>query len=139
MAGRYLAWLEAHADGDESTASAADGTLADMAWTAGVGRTHFEHRAGLVFCDEASLRAGLAAVAAGEPAPGCDLPDPLGVRPEGGADVLAAAEAYEAGQEVPFERLFAGETRRRIALPGYPFQRRRHWVEPLKQRATDAG
>ena len=80
----------------------------------------------------------MAAVAAGEPAPNGDSPDPVGVLPEK-VDVLAAAEAYEAGQEVSFEELFAGETRRRIALPGYPFQRRRHWVEPPKQPAPDAG
>ena len=137
LAERYLSWLESHADGDGSAASVVSGTLADMAWTAGAGRSHFEHRAGVVFGDEGSLRAGLAAVAAGEPAPNGDPSDPLGTSPEEGVEVLAAAEAYEAGQEVAFERLFAGEARRRIALPGYPFQRRRHWVEPPRQRATD--
>jgi len=29
---------------------------------------------------------------------------------------------------VPLASLFAGETRRRISIPGYPFQRRRHWI-----------
>ena len=139
LAGRYLTWLEAHSDGDESVLAAVEGALADMAWTAGVGRSHFDHRAGVVFADEESLRAGLAAVAAGEPVPGRDRGGPLGSSSEGGADLLAAAVAYEAGQEVSFKRLFAGERRRRIALPGYPFQRRRHWVEPPRQRASDAG
>ena len=36
-----------------------DAPLADVAWTAGVGRSHFEHRAGVVFRDPDSLRAGL--------------------------------------------------------------------------------
>ena len=40
----------------------------------------------------------------------------------------AAAEAYRAGLAISFEGLFTGETRRRISLPSYPFQRRRHWV-----------
>jgi len=44
----------------------------------------------------------------------------------------AAAAAYEAGLPVSFAGLFAGETRRRISLPGYPFERRRHWVDPPK-------
>ena len=48
----------------------------------------------------------------------------------------AVAGAYEAGLAVSFEGLFAGEMRRRISLPGYPFQRRRHWVEPLKRPAS---
>ena len=51
----------------------------------------------------------------------------------------AVAEAYEAGLEISFEGLFAGETRRRISLPSYPFQRRRHWLEPSRQRGPTAG
>ena len=38
------------------------------------------------------------------------------------------ARAYEAGLPLSFPGLFAGESRRRVSLPGYPFQRRRHWV-----------
>ena len=58
MGGKYLAWL------DELEASAGprnevDQTLANAAWTAGTGRRHFEHRAGLVFRDAAELRAAL--------------------------------------------------------------------------------
>ena len=41
----------------------------------------------------------------------------------------AVARAYEAGLAVSFAGLFAGESRRRVSLPGYPFQRRRHWVK----------
>ena len=43
--------------------------------------------------------------------------------------VGAVAGAYEAGLTISFAGLFAGETRRRVSLPGYPFQRRRHWIE----------
>ena len=35
----------------------------------------------------------------------------------------AVAGAYEAGRAISFAALFAGEERRRIELPGYPFQR----------------
>ena len=45
-----------------------------------------------------------------------------------GGFVQAVAEAYEAGLPVSFTGLFSGETRRRISLPGYPFERRRHWI-----------
>ena len=41
----------------------------------------------------------------------------------------AAAQAFEAGIPLRFEGLFAGEARRRISLPGYPFQRRRFWID----------
>ena len=41
----------------------------------------------------------------------------------------AVAQAYEAGASVSFAGLFAGESRRRVSLPSYPFQRRRLWVQ----------
>ncbi|MYC67838.1 MAG: SDR family NAD(P)-dependent oxidoreductase [Acidobacteriia bacterium] len=55
--------------------------------------------------------------------------DATGSRPSSGF-VEATAAAYEAGLPVSFAGLFAGEERRRISLPGYPFERTRHWVDP---------
>ena len=55
------------------------------------------------------------------------------------AFTAAVAKAYEAGLPVSFAGLFAGEARSRVALPDYPFQRRRHWVEAPKRRRTSAG
>ena len=46
----------------------------------------------------------------------------------------AVAGAYEAGLNIDFKGLFAGEARRRITLPGYPFQRTQHWVQTSKRR-----
>ena len=51
----------------------------------------------------------------------------------------AVAEVYEAGVDIIFEGLFAGETRRRISLPSYPFQRERHWLQQSKQHRPSAG
>ena len=51
----------------------------------------------------------------------------------------AVAGAYEAGQSIAFAGLFAGEARRRIELPRYPFQHRRHWVETRRRRRAGAG
>ena len=50
------------------------------------------------------------------------------------AFVRAAAAAYEACVPISFPGLFAGEARRRIAIPGYPFQRRSFWVQPRRNR-----
>ena len=58
--------------------------------------------------------------------------------PEAGF-VDAVAAAYEAGLDISFEGLFAGESRRRVALPSYPFQRERYWLEASKQRRTGTG
>ena len=52
------------------------------------------------------------------------------------AAVSAAAGLYEAGVDLSFEGLFAAETRRRISLPTYPFERRRHWLGSPRPRRT---
>ena len=59
LARRYLAWLE------RQERPAPRARLADFAWTVGTGRSHFEHRAGLAFRNEAELGEALAAVASG--------------------------------------------------------------------------
>ncbi len=69
------------------------------------------------------------------PATGEDRPAPG----SGGGFVEAVAGAYEAGLQLRFEGLFAGEERRRIALPGYPFQRERYWVEAPRRRRSGTG
>ena len=48
--------------------------------------------------------------------------------------VRAVATAYEAGIPISFPGLFAGEARRKIAIPSYPFQRRSFWVQPRRNR-----
>ena len=58
--------------------------------------------------------------------PGPDTEPPAERR--GGDFPEAVARAYEAGLAVSFAGLFAGESRRRVSLPGYAFQRRRHWA-----------
>ena len=58
--------------------------------------------------------------------PGVDLV--LDISP-GRAFAEVVAMAYEAGADISFAGLFAGETRRRISLPGYPFQRLSYWIE----------
>ena len=67
--------------------------------------------------------------------PSESAPGPVG----GDAFVEAVAQGYQTGLPIAFEGLFAGEARRRISLPSYPFQRRRHWVEPPKRRRASAG
>ena len=56
LAGAYLLWLDERAGDDGAE------TLADMAWTAAAGRSHFDCRAGVTFDDAGSLCAGLRAL-----------------------------------------------------------------------------
>ncbi len=62
-----------------------------------------------------------------------------GTVPPGGGMVEAVALAYQAGLRIRFEGLFAGELRRRISLPSYPFQRSRHWLEAPRLRSRIGG
>ena len=51
--------------------------------------------------------------------------------------VLAAALArlWLGGAEIDWQAVHAGERRRRLPLPTYPFQRQRHWIEPAAAAA----
>lgn len=60
IADQYRRWLSAHPEA----------TLADLCFTAGVGRAHFEHRAALVVDSTESARELLGALADDRPAPG---------------------------------------------------------------------
>ena len=67
LAEKYRSWLDDHAEKFSEEGETPDRLLADMAWTAGIGRSHFTHRAGVVFSDTGSLKDGLGAlVEAGE-------------------------------------------------------------------------
>jgi len=50
------------------------------------------------------------------------------------ADAAAAYDAlgrlWGAGVDVRWDAFYAGETRRRVPLPTYPFERKRYWAEP---------
>ena len=70
LAGLYLSWLDEHADALAAEGAASDTLLSDMAWTAAVGRSHFDQRAGVVFQDAASLRQSLTAHAHADAEPG---------------------------------------------------------------------
>ena len=137
LAEQYLGWLDRCSE-EMASDGAAAAFLADMAWTAAVGRTHFEYRAGLVFENAESLRQELNSLANGGARRGRHATGALpatGAEAENGPEsanqrayVEAVAKEYEAGSSVSFGNLFAGEERRRISVPGYPFQRRSYWI-----------
>ncbi|HET8680457.1 MAG TPA: beta-ketoacyl synthase N-terminal-like domain-containing protein [Micromonosporaceae bacterium] len=92
-----------------------DTALADVAYTLAVGRRALLHRAAVPCRDGATAVAGLSAVAAGDQAPHADGA-PAALRDQ--------ADAWLRGHPVP------AADGRRVPLPTYPFQRRRHWVDP---------
>jgi amino acid adenylation domain-containing protein len=85
----------------------------DVAFTLQCGRMPFEHR----FAIEAStIGEAVAKLAAGEAA----------------RDGIAGA--WVNGATVDWTSLHKARARRRVALPGYPFERARHWCDPRAQR-----
>ncbi|MFC5861901.1 non-ribosomal peptide synthetase/type I polyketide synthase [Acidicapsa dinghuensis] len=42
----------------------------------------------------------------------------------------ALGKLWIAGIEPDWKRFWSGESRRRVSLPTYPFERRKHWIEP---------
>ncbi|HEX6373717.1 MAG TPA: type I polyketide synthase [Longimicrobium sp.] len=55
--------------------------------------------------------------------------DGAGAEPEPAQLLRAAGALWAAGVPVRLEALHAGERRRRIPLPTYPFERRRYWMD----------
>ena len=60
--------------------------------------------------------------------PGLMHPEAVGPTPSE-QFLTAVARVYELGFEISFEGLFAAESRRRVSLPEYPFERQRYWME----------
>ncbi|MFC4907529.1 type I polyketide synthase [Actinomadura gamaensis] len=58
-------------------------------------------------------------------------------QPGGVAFAAAMAELFVRGTDLDWEKVFAGRSRRRVALPTYAFQRRRYWPqaapEPMRE------
>jgi acyl transferase domain-containing protein len=128
MAGRLADWLARHPD-----LTAAE--LADVAFTLQTGRKAFEHRLAVLARGGAEACQALrTAAATGSPLEtgGGDGPAPA---------TTAAARRWLAGEDVDWRDLHAGETRRRVPLPTYPFERRRFWVDlaGLPGSLDDAG
>ncbi|HEX7239518.1 MAG TPA: beta-ketoacyl synthase N-terminal-like domain-containing protein [Longimicrobiaceae bacterium] len=116
MRERLRAHLEAHPELE----------LADVAWTLQVGRARFEHRFAAVCRDRADALRALAGERDGEP------------EDAGARELEALGRAWTAGAEADWAALHAGEDRRRVPLPTYPFERRSYWVHPRLPAAARA-
>jgi len=84
---------------------------------------------------------GLTALAAAQ-APGRPAIASLGAGADGGADgqhlMTALGRLWLAGHHIDAGRIFAGQERRRVPLPSYPFERLRYWIEPDRVAASPA-
>jgi acyl transferase domain-containing protein len=51
----------------------------------------------------------------------------------------AAAQLWLAGVQIDWRALHGEAPRRRVPLPTYPFERKRHWIEPCRPARPRAG
>ena len=64
------------------------------------------------------------------------LPAAVDARPEDEQVLAALAQLWTAGLEIDWQGFYDAERRRRVALPTYPFERQRYWVD-LRLRPDD--
>ncbi len=113
--------------------------LTDVAFTLQVGRKAFACRRAVIASDAAQAAEALSDPGRALGARASGLSDPAGVMAyllelsKAGADAARARAALEglgmlwsSGADVDWSRLYAGEKRRRVPLPSYPFQRKRY-------------
>ncbi|WP_340018575.1 SDR family NAD(P)-dependent oxidoreductase [Paenibacillus sp. FSL H3-0457] len=114
-----------------------DHTLADICYTAGTSRTHYEHRLVRIASSKEELLAQL--VALEEDGLHSIREQPV---PESNQLHLTDhCETYLGGGEVSWPSLYSGEDVRRISIPTYPFEAHRCWIElsaPYTQTKTSA-
>ena len=76
---------------------------------------------------------GLAALQDRRPAPGAlaaSLPHASDPRPAGAVVLASLGQLWTQGVRVDGPAFWAGQQRRRVPLPTYPFERQRYWIEP---------
>jgi acyl transferase domain-containing protein/acyl carrier protein/protein-L-isoaspartate O-methyltransferase len=91
-------------------------SLADIAYTSAVCRSHWEHRLAIVAKTTAEAREKLAQYRAGKSL-------------EGSEPETALAQSYMNGADIDWAKFYQGRASKRVAVPTYPFQRSRYWIE----------
>src|SRR5690606_7249557 len=68
--------------------------------------------------------------AAAQSTPIASLARAGGRQADGGTILTAVGQLWNAGVEIDWKAFHGGADRRRVPLPTYPFERKRHWIEP---------
>jgi len=102
--------------------------LADICYTASVGRSHFSHRLAILSTSTADLRKILIDALSGRSNPHCWKGD--GTKADSDLTEITTAEglaqAYAKGTDISWAETYADTNHRKISLPTYPFQRQYH-------------
>jgi acyl transferase domain-containing protein len=101
-------------------------SLADVAYTAAVGRTSFPHRLAIVASTIDEARTKLNAFVSGER-----------IATDGQGPLDEVARKFVRGETIDWRAIMPPGSRR-IALPTYPFERQSFWLEPANNHAVSA-
>jgi amino acid adenylation domain-containing protein len=85
-----------------------------------------------------ALQHPAAAEIAGGPVVLASLPSAWDRQPDGAFLLTSLGKLWLAGGRIDWTGFRAGERRRRVPLPTYPFERRRYWVENVTGRSASA-
>jgi 3-oxoacyl-[acyl-carrier-protein] synthase II len=126
LAQRYARFLESH-DSLE---------IGDICFTTNVGRSHFDYRLGIIATSTSELQQKLAAFLLEKPTEGVlsgkvqNINSDLPLKVSDGSAVQSLLECYVQGLPIDWKNFYcARHCYRKVALPTYPFQRQRYWVE----------
>ena len=117
LAAAYCAFIDRHPET----------CLEDLAFTANAGRMHFSHRAAVVASSLSELRSKLTTI--GQGVPSTESPTATARAKETLEFGQKLADLYIQGASIDWAALDRGYARKRLALPTYPFERRRYWLE----------
>lgn len=120
LVARYAQYLASHPDL----------VLADVCFTASVGRSHFSHRLAILASSIPELRQCLIDTLSGRPNSACwrsDSPSPLLEGEE--SELPHLAQRYIQGEEVVWHNRYDSGPYRKLSLPTYPFQRQYYGLE----------
>lgn len=110
-------------------------SLADVAWTLAMGRTELKYRR-FVICDNTDdAIAQLLSPARDRDSASFDARDVTG---EQTASLAELGERWISGVTINWSAVMGGD-RRRVALPSYPFERKRCWIDlPVNQNGAQS-
>lgn len=123
----------------------------DVCYTSNTGRALFPHRMCAIGSTTEDLAEKLRGFAAGEKPEETfsghwtgETEKPLTFSPppapgDGYAALMKLGEAYVNGASVDWSDFYDNQGARPVALPTYPFERRRFWVKPQGRRASQPG
>ncbi|HET9626245.1 MAG TPA: SDR family NAD(P)-dependent oxidoreductase, partial [Kofleriaceae bacterium] len=119
LSDELAAWLRAHPDA----------ALADVAHSLAVGRAALAHRRVVVARDRDEAIAALTTRDAARVRTGHVARERMQTATASHSDPIVAAEHWLTGVAIDWTAVYAPRGRRKLALPTYPFERQRYWVQ----------